>query len=138
MYKQPHRQLLSHPRFPALRLPPQGASHNGTPPSDDYVPVSPVQHQAVAGGILSDPGKCHTMKCCHQIKCNQPGKPFGHCSFTPISCDCNNSNARQRSVVTKSNATRTSRSAIARISRYPATATTVNETMQMGETRKIK
>ncbi|CAL9775031.1 unnamed protein product [Musa acuminata subsp. burmannicoides] len=81
------------------------ASHNGTPPSDDYVPVSPVQHRAVAGGILSDPAKvcsdctccagddrskCQTMKCCHQIKCNQPGKPFGHCSFTPISCDCNN------------------------------------------------
>ncbi|THU59316.1 hypothetical protein C4D60_Mb07t00870 [Musa balbisiana] len=86
-------------------FPCEGASHNGTPSNDDYVPVSPVQYRAVAGGILSEPAKvcsdctccagddkskCQTMKCCHQIKCNQPGKPFGHCSFTPISCDCNN------------------------------------------------
>ncbi|RWV78140.1 hypothetical protein GW17_00060937, partial [Ensete ventricosum] len=63
----------------------EGASHNGTPSSDDYVPVSPVQYRAVAGGILAepfkvcsdctccaggDPNKCQPMKCCHQIKCD--------------------------------------------------------------------
>ncbi|RWW37706.1 hypothetical protein BHE74_00057140 [Ensete ventricosum] len=86
-------------------FPHEGASHNGTPSSDDYVPVSPVQYGAVAGGILAepfkvcsdctccaggDPNKCQPMKCCHQIKCDLPGKPFGQCAFVPISCDCNN------------------------------------------------
>ncbi|WOK93595.1 hypothetical protein Cni_G02295 [Canna indica] len=33
-----------------------------------------------------DRNNCKDMQCCHEFRC----QPSGKCSFTPISCDCNN------------------------------------------------
>ncbi|KAI0511990.1 hypothetical protein KFK09_012624 [Dendrobium nobile] len=35
---------------------------------------------------------CSMMKCCFGIVCNLPNKPFGYCSFMPLSCHCNSCN----------------------------------------------
>ncbi|KAM7267560.1 hypothetical protein ACFE04_009726 [Oxalis oulophora] len=37
-----------------------------------------------------DGGNCKVVpNCCHELRCNPPGKPYGTCSFTPIACNCN-------------------------------------------------
>ncbi|XP_020584300.1 uncharacterized protein LOC110027287 [Phalaenopsis equestris] len=38
--------------------------------------------------LRDDPKTCSYMKCCFGIVCNLPGKPFGYCSFMPLSCYC--------------------------------------------------
>ncbi|CAL9775035.1 unnamed protein product [Musa acuminata subsp. burmannicoides] len=95
-------------------LPYKGPSDNGTNPTDDNIPVSPVEHQPVAGEVISafyggvlapfhvcsecqccsgsDRRNCQQTKCCHRIVCSQPGKPFNYCSLKPISCGCANCN----------------------------------------------
>ncbi|KMZ58930.1 hypothetical protein ZOSMA_721G00020 [Zostera marina] len=36
---------------------------------------------------------CHTAKCCHELNCNLPNKPFGTCAFQPVDCNCDNCKA---------------------------------------------
>ncbi|GMG99931.1 hypothetical protein Nepgr_001771 [Nepenthes gracilis] len=33
-------------------------------------------------------GHCLLSPCCYAIKCNLPHRPFGLCSFTPMTCNC--------------------------------------------------
>ncbi|OEL26913.1 hypothetical protein BAE44_0012070 [Dichanthelium oligosanthes] len=33
-------------------------------------------------------GACILAPCCYTINCNIPNRPFGYCSFTPMSCAC--------------------------------------------------
>ncbi|KAL5204929.1 hypothetical protein ABZP36_009800 [Zizania latifolia] len=40
----------------------------------------------------SNSSSCVDTRCCYGINCNIPGKPFGFCAFTPLTCDCGANN----------------------------------------------
>ncbi|KAL6641999.1 hypothetical protein ACP70R_020180 [Stipagrostis hirtigluma subsp. patula] len=76
-----------------------------------YVPVQKVVYRTVAVPTYeptevcsgcrcckpSNTSNCVDTKCCYAINCNIPGKPYGQCSFTPVSCDCGPNNCNNPS-----------------------------------------
>ncbi|KAL6653302.1 hypothetical protein ACP70R_008880 [Stipagrostis hirtigluma subsp. patula] len=74
--------------------------------SEEYTPVQKVVYRTVAVPAYepsevcsgcrcckpSNTSDCVDTKCCFAINCNIPGKPFGQCSFTPVTCDCGPNN----------------------------------------------
>ncbi|TVU27224.1 hypothetical protein EJB05_29821 [Eragrostis curvula] len=45
----------------------------------------------------SNSSMCVDTSCCYGIDCDIPGKPYGVCAFTPLSCGCGANNCSQPS-----------------------------------------